>query len=220
MAEGAATWVLRAARLRKLFGAPRTGAWHTGGCEAKCGRGLAGSKAAWLTDGRQGAGWRVCLQAAMRSSSSEACSIRCSMSGLRRCRDATGGGGCDGSTAAQGDSEVQGSPHRPAPHIHTHRACAPEVADEALNGPGGGVSQGADGVALNLLGHLPQHVNLLQPGNRAIGRKAGEGRQGGKQGRYASRQAVRCSMGSGSSHCKRVRRAAAPTWRRPSSCES
>eukprot|EP00227_Mantoniella_beaufortii_P011202 CAMPEP_0197590548 /NCGR_PEP_ID=MMETSP1326-20131121/11475_1 /TAXON_ID=1155430 /ORGANISM="Genus nov. species nov., Strain RCC2288" /LENGTH=441 /DNA_ID=CAMNT_0043155651 /DNA_START=195 /DNA_END=1517 /DNA_ORIENTATION=- len=38
-----------------------------------------------------------------------------------------------------------------------------EVADEALHGPGRGVAQRADGVALDLLGELLQHVDLLQP---------------------------------------------------------
>ena len=37
----------------------------------------------------------------------------------------------------------------------------PEVPDEALDGPGGAVGQGADGVALDLLRQLPQHVDLL-----------------------------------------------------------
>mmetsp|Transcript_19209 Transcript_19209/g.34218 ORF Transcript_19209/g.34218 Transcript_19209/m.34218 type:complete len:476 (-) Transcript_19209:63-1490(-) len=40
----------------------------------------------------------------------------------------------------------------------------PHVADEALDGPSGGVTEGADGVALDLLGDLPQHVDLLHPG--------------------------------------------------------
>ena len=37
----------------------------------------------------------------------------------------------------------------------------PEVPDEALDGPGGAVGQGADGVALDLLRQLPEHVDLL-----------------------------------------------------------
>ena len=37
----------------------------------------------------------------------------------------------------------------------------PEVPDEALDGPRGPVGQGADGVALDLLRQLPQHVDLL-----------------------------------------------------------
>ena len=34
------------------------------------------------------------------------------------------------------------------------------VFDQSLNGPGGCISQGADGVAFDLFGQLPQHVNL------------------------------------------------------------
>src|SRR5205085_5022442 len=38
------------------------------------------------------------------------------------------------------------------------------VADEALDRPGGGVAQGADGVAFDLLGNVPQHVDLVHLG--------------------------------------------------------
>jgi hypothetical protein len=38
------------------------------------------------------------------------------------------------------------------------------LPDEALYRPGGAVSQGADGVSLNLLGELPQQVNLFHLG--------------------------------------------------------
>jgi len=37
---------------------------------------------------------------------------------------------------------------------------APELADKALHGPGSGVSEGADGVAFNLLRELLEHVDL------------------------------------------------------------
>ena len=37
----------------------------------------------------------------------------------------------------------------------------PEVPDEALDRPSGAVGQRADGVALDLLRQLPQHVDLL-----------------------------------------------------------
>src|SRR4051812_1684650 len=36
----------------------------------------------------------------------------------------------------------------------------PHVADEALDWPGGGVAEGADGVALDLVGDVEQHVDL------------------------------------------------------------
>ena len=39
-----------------------------------------------------------------------------------------------------------------------------EIADQALDGPCGGVAQGADGVALDLLGHVQQHVDFLDLG--------------------------------------------------------
>src|SRR5882757_9436682 len=39
-----------------------------------------------------------------------------------------------------------------------------EVADEALHRPGGAVAEGADGVALDLGGHLPEHVDLALVG--------------------------------------------------------
>ena len=96
--------------------------------------------------------------AARRSSSSDACSIRCSMSGLR----GVGRPGWRG--------ERCGEPAPGATRHQQHRrpavpwpAPSPEVADEALHRPRRGVAQRADGVALNLLGHLPKHVNLLQP---------------------------------------------------------
>jgi hypothetical protein len=38
------------------------------------------------------------------------------------------------------------------------------LPDEALYRPGGTVSQGTDGVSLNLLGELPQQVNLFHLG--------------------------------------------------------
>src|ERR1043166_783179 len=48
----------------------------------------------------------------------------------------------------------------------------PEVAQQALHGPGGAVAERADGVALDLLGHLEQHVDLALV--RAPFRHAGE----------------------------------------------
>ena len=35
-----------------------------------------------------------------------------------------------------------------------------EMADETLHRPGGGVAQRADGVALDLVAHLEQHIDL------------------------------------------------------------
>ena len=40
----------------------------------------------------------------------------------------------------------------------------PEVPDEPLDGPGSAVGEGADGVALDLLGQLPEEVDLLDLG--------------------------------------------------------
>lgn len=39
---------------------------------------------------------------------------------------------------------------------------ASEAADKALHGPGSGVSEGADGVAFNLLRELLEHVDLSE----------------------------------------------------------
>ena len=38
----------------------------------------------------------------------------------------------------------------------------PEVPDQALDRPGRRVAEGADRVALDLIGHVQQHVDLLQ----------------------------------------------------------
>ena len=64
--------------------------------------------------------------------------------------------------SAAGQQRLPPTPTPPSPAAPS-ATTAPEVADEALHGPGSGVSQGADGVPLDLLGHLPQHVNLLEP---------------------------------------------------------
>ena len=41
---------------------------------------------------------------------------------------------------------------------------ATELSNETLDGPGGGVSQRADSVTLNLVGELLKHVNLSEVG--------------------------------------------------------
>lgn len=43
---------------------------------------------------------------------------------------------------------------------HTSLELGPEVADKALDGPREGLAEGADGVTLDLLGELLEHVNL------------------------------------------------------------
>ncbi|GMT31566.1 hypothetical protein PFISCL1PPCAC_22863, partial [Pristionchus fissidentatus] len=45
--------------------------------------------------------------------------------------------------------------------LHSRLQFGPEVSDQTLDGPSGGVSEGADGVSLDLLAQLPDHVNLL-----------------------------------------------------------
>ena len=39
-----------------------------------------------------------------------------------------------------------------------------EGADQALHGPRGGIAEGADGVALDLVGELLEHIDLLDLG--------------------------------------------------------
>src|SRR5262245_65795741 len=39
-----------------------------------------------------------------------------------------------------------------------------EMPDQALHRPGSGIAQGTDGVALDLIGHVEQHVDLALPG--------------------------------------------------------
>src|SRR6202158_1040268 len=48
----------------------------------------------------------------------------------------------------------------------------PEMPQQALHRPGGAIAEGADGVALDLLGHVHQHADLAPL--RAAFRHAGE----------------------------------------------
>src|SRR5687768_14920799 len=52
----------------------------------------------------------------------------------------------------------------PAPLGDPPLKLRPEVADQALDRPGGGVAQRADGVALDLLGDVPERVDLVDLG--------------------------------------------------------
>ena len=69
-----------------------------------------------------------------------------------------------------------------------------EMANESLDGPSGGVAQSADGVAFDLLGQLPQGVDLVgmrvafhesihhfQQPRRALSELQGGGRKEGRE---------------------------------------